>query len=437
MKRVLPILVLVALCLVGAGVLFLLLQEHSRKTTGLNWFESVCGESENEGVSNCAKVIQSPWGMFLRRPTAYWGTAYFLGLTFWFLLVGRPSFERRYWHVVPTLAALAGSAVSVLLIVVTYTKLDSRCPWCLLTHVINFAVFVLTLLLWPRRPASPEADADIEVSALSEPAARRDPSTRQVFAVMLLAIITAGYLWRGVLMARVLPKVLYLSYQSSPRHEILRRLDDLQKTADDPQGHLETIVFSDFECSLCRQLSEVFEKEINPLFDDHLRIVFKHYPLCNECNPYVKTRSNPHVCKAARAAEAARMQGGDEAFWKIHDILFKSADLKSLGEMDYRELAESLNLDPGRFITTMESEEVARRIQEDVELAKSLGIRNTPAVFVGGKRVPQAAHLRVEFWKEMARHFKAVRAPSTSANPRVRDAHAIICASDTRSHGGS
>ena len=163
-------------------------------------------------------------------------------------------------------------------------------------------------------------------------------------------------------MAKGLPKVLYLSYQNSPRREVHCRPDDPQRSANDDRRHLDTVVFSDFDCSLCGRLAEALEKEFNPLFDEHLRIVFKHYPLCSECNPYVKTRSNPDACKAARAAEAARMQGGNDAFWKAHDILFERADRKLLGDLDCRKLAESLNLDPDRFIAIMESEQVARRI---------------------------------------------------------------------------
>jgi protein-disulfide isomerase len=221
-----------------------------------------------------------------------------------------------------------------------------------------------------------------------------------------LAIFAVSYIWQSVLFAKVLPKLMFQSYRNSPRHTIQRRPDDPQKPSDRDPRSLEVVVFSDFECSLCRSLVEKLDREFNPLFDNRLRIVFKHYPLCSECNPYVETRLNPHACKAARAAEAARTQGGNESFWVAHDLLFKKARSKTLSAVDYRKFAETLRLDSDRFVADMGSDETTRRIREDIELGKSLGVTTTPEIFVGGRRVPKAATVEPDFWRTLARAYK-------------------------------
>ena len=388
MQRFMHIATLIVLCLAGTAMSFLLLQEHLHQSTGFEWFDRGCGESDERGATDCDKVIRSPWGTFLHRPIAYWGMVYFSGLGLWFLFVGRPTFERRYWQAVPTLVTLAGAAGSLFFIAVMYGKMESRCLWCLITHGINFAVLGLTLLLWLRRSTASDVAGGVQAVATAIPAGRKHPSLRLVFAVALLAIITGAHFWRGAVIATVLPQTLYLKYQSSPRHEILRRPDELLNAETGDRRFLDMTIMGDFQCTLCREFSRTLETKIKPLLDNRLHVAFKHYPLCSDCNPHVKTQYNPLACDAARAAEAARMQGGPKAFWNAHDLLFEWAQSKRLGEMGFPDLVRSLNLDPDRFAADMGAEQVTRRIQEDVEWAHSLGTRTTPRHAGRGKSSP-------------------------------------------------
>ena len=413
--RFLHVAVLVILCSIGALVSGLLLLEHLPLSAGHGLMAAVCGEGNEGGISNCEAVVHSRWGKILGMPTAFWGTVYFVSLALWFLFIGRPTYEGRCWYVLPLLATLLGAAGSVFFITMMYAQVGHRCAWCLIAHSANFLILVLTVLLRPRRMAPAAMDVTGAPMPAGRPPARPHPSIRLALAVMLLAGLTSVCLAQSVLMARAwvrnettraVAQVMYGLYQDDPARVMEVRADDPQKTAGDDQLHVQTVVFGDFACGHCRRLAEALDREYNPLFDNHLQIVFKHYPLCKECNPHVERQADSHSCRAARAVEAARLQGGNEAFWSAHDLLFEKARAKLLAELDYGELARELELDPDRFIRDMESEQVADRIREDIDLGRSLGVNATPAVYVSGRHIPEVVVTQPSFWRDVARVYE-------------------------------
>jgi len=367
----------------------------------------------------------------LRVPVALLGAIYFSVLAVWFVAIGRVSPARRVWHWAPLGSVSLGLLGSFGFIYVMMTELDAWCPWCLACHVANFAIFVLMVLAYPRRaPAggaeSQGAHSTVGAGAQTSVVESLHPSSRLVGVtglaiggVALAVICFANWLgWQS--RARNLDRqnreykrvvadyledgvAMFRTYQGNPKHDL----------TDRPGSHvrgggthpLHTVIFADFECPHCREVSEFLEQKVQPLFRNSMRIVFKHYPLCSDCNPHVKTKVHPHACEAGRAAEAACLQGGNDAFWKAHDKLF--ADQRNLRGYDYGEFATALGLDRDRLLKDMESELVAARISDDIELAKSLNIEATPRVFVLGREVPAIAVKQMPFWETLAQAYRA------------------------------
>ena len=103
-----------------------------------------------------------------------------------------------------------------------------------------------------------------------------------------------------------------------------------------------------------------------------VRLVVKHAPY-----PY-----RDYAKLAARASLAAAEQG---AFWPMHDLMlqnYRKLDPKSL-----LEYARSLNLDLNRFQKDLDSARFADRVEEDVKLARSLDIYQTPTFVINGRTV--------------------------------------------------
>ena len=135
------------------------------------------------------------------------------------------------------------------------------------------------------------------------------------------------------------------------------------------------VIYADFECPFCAAL-ELRLRELP------LRVVFRHFPVRS---------SHPRAWPAARAAEAAALQG---RFWEMHDALF--ADQGRLEDPHLWERAERLGLDVARFDADRRSEAVEERISGDWRAGVRAGVATTPTLFVGGVRYsgrPDAAVL--------------------------------------------
>jgi protein-disulfide isomerase len=135
--------------------------------------------------------------------------------------------------------------------------------------------------------------------------------------------------------------------------------------------------FGDFECRPCGDLSPILEK-IEQDYGASLRVIFREFPLA----------VHRHALDAARAAEAAGLQG---RFWEMHDLLYHNRFIWPRapdGRTAFGDFAKSLGLDLERFKKDMDSEQVNARIAADRERGASLGVNQTPVVFVNDRQVP-------------------------------------------------
>src|SRR5690606_24896957 len=113
-----------------------------------------------------------------------------------------------------------------------------------------------------------------------------------------------------------------------------------------------------------------------------LRVVFKMWPISTSCNPTAKTDLHPVACDASLAAQAAFMLGGNEAFWKMHDLLFETQSqwkrttkqLESgVPRPDFTSYAVQIGLNPDAFRKAMTSPEALAAVKADIEEGINLG----------------------------------------------------------------
>lgn len=137
--------------------------------------------------------------------------------------------------------------------------------------------------------------------------------------------------------------------------------------------------FGDFQCPPCGILAPTLTRAEHD-FATQLRVVFRNFPLA----------VHKHAQKAARAAEAAGLQG---KFWEMHDVLFrnqplwsKEADVKLL----FMNYAEEIGLDLGRFERDWDGPETRARVEADTARGTSLGVTSTPTIFINDQPLPPA-----------------------------------------------
>jgi protein-disulfide isomerase len=130
------------------------------------------------------------------------------------------------------------------------------------------------------------------------------------------------------------------------------------------------LVYGDYECPYTRAAYRSISR-VEAQLDGGIRFVFRHFPL---------TEIHPHALAAARASEAAALQG---RFWEMHGLLF--AHQHALEGDDLRGYAAELGLDVARFDLDREGPAVLERVERDVRSGEASGeVFGTPTLFIDG-----------------------------------------------------
>ena len=147
-----------------------------------------------------------------------------------------------------------------------------------------------------------------------------------------------------------------------------------------PKAQVTIEEFADFQCPPCASISPILAK-LEHEFPSQMRVVFRNFPL----------QMHNHAAEAARAAEAAGLQG---KFWEMHDLLYRNQTAWSK-EADVRltfiNYAQDLGLDLGRFESDYEGAEVRARVSADQARGTSLGVNRTPTLFINNQPVPPSS----------------------------------------------
>jgi protein-disulfide isomerase len=134
---------------------------------------------------------------------------------------------------------------------------------------------------------------------------------------------------------------------------------------------------SDFQCPYCRQFAvETFPQlEREYIKSGKVRWVFINFPL---------TSVHPH---ASAAAELALCAGKQQAFWRVHDLLFAHqetwAPLKEVGPF-FVSLADSAKLSKPALLACLESPDTRSSVRADAEGASRSGATSTPTFYIEG-----------------------------------------------------
>lgn len=143
-------------------------------------------------------------------------------------------------------------------------------------------------------------------------------------------------------------------------------------------------VFSDFQCPYCRKGERTLE-QLRELYPGQIRTVWFDFPL-----PF-----HDQALPLARAARAARAQGGDAAFWKMHSAIFAVEEsAPRLSRVEVEQAAEELGLDAGAIGKAMQDSSLDARMEQDIKEAERVGVEGTPAFIINGYLIKGAQPLR-------------------------------------------
>ncbi len=176
---------------------------------------------------------------------------------------------------------------------------------------------------------------------------------------------------REALMAN--PEILPEAMQELQRRDMVARIEPLRDELEEPfpgavlgnpDGAITLVEFSDYACGYCRQSLDDVKRLIaaNP----DLRVVIREYPILSAGS-----------ADAARMALAAAQQGRYQQF---HDAMF-AAD--GLSPENIEQAARESGVDIERARAAIDAGNYEGQLQNNVFLARNMGVSGTPAWVVG------------------------------------------------------
>ncbi|MBE7324265.1 thioredoxin domain-containing protein [Nocardioides sp. Y6] len=158
--------------------------------------------------------------------------------------------------------------------------------------------------------------------------------------------------------------------------------DDSRVIGEEGSSEVTVVEFLDFECEACGAAFPIIE-ELREKYDGEVTFVARYFPLPGHFNAE----------RAARAVESAARQGRfEEMYQMMYETQSGWGEQQTPKDEVFRGYAEELGLDMDQFDADYASEQVAQRIQKDVEDGLKLGVQGTPTFYVDGKLLePQSA----------------------------------------------
>lgn len=167
---------------------------------------------------------------------------------------------------------------------------------------------------------------------------------------------------------------------SEPLDHNLINFEDDDPFMGSEDAPVTLIEWSDYECPFCKK----FFKETLPLIKEKyidtgkVKFVYRDFPLDFHKNAY----------PAAIAAECAREQGGDEIYFKYHDLIFENQH--SLNEDSLKQFAVNLELNTAKFNECFDSSRYKDEVTRDFLDGQSVGIGGTPGFLLNGNLISGA-----------------------------------------------
>ena len=197
-----------------------------------------------------------------------------------------------------------------------------------------------------------------KASERQERQARQRRNRNLIFGLVTVAMVVAlGYFaWQST-----------MGGQAIPANEV-----------DDPvlgneAGVIEIVEYGDFGCPACRVWHNMqIREEIVAAYGDNVRFVWRDFPVITANSP--------------KAAEAAQCAGAQGQFWAYHDYLYEQGG--DLSAKSLKRYASDVGLDTVAFDVCLDEGQMADKVRDNENQARSLGLRGTPGFTVNGQLLP-------------------------------------------------
>lgn len=266
-----------------------------------------------------------------------------------------------------------------------------------------------------KKPIAPTDEPVIEPVIEPEVSPEDQPSVMQedtftfkrshFYAVATVLAFAAGVLvgytaWGYNTQTMLVPAQAVVQTGPSPEPRIYKIKTEGHPSFGPADAPIVIVEFSDYQCPYCYKWHVQVYRELLAAYPGKIRFVYRNFPLSFHQNAFA-------------SAEAALCAGDQNAYWKLHDVLFDSqATLNNqagtiLDQATYNQFARDLGLDVTVFEECMTSHKYQQFIIDDANYANNLpadtngepAVGGTPTFFVNGHRLGGA--YPIEYFKQI------------------------------------
>lgn len=142
------------------------------------------------------------------------------------------------------------------------------------------------------------------------------------------------------------------------------------------------VVFSDFQCPMCKAEAEIIHKQITEAFPTQVRIYFRDYPL----------ESLHNWARPAAIAGRCVYKLNPAAFWDYHDWVYENQTYIGLDNLNSKlqEFATAKGIDGMQLSRCIEGKTTDAEVRASLAIGNSLSLNSTPTLFVNGRKIEGA-----------------------------------------------
>ena len=149
---------------------------------------------------------------------------------------------------------------------------------------------------------------------------------------------------------------------------------------------ITVVVFSDFECPVCKEEAQVLRRNITTVFKDKVRLVFKDFPL-EQMHPWAK--------EAALAGRCVYKQSPAK-FWDYYDWVYENQTAIGLDNFGskFQTFATDKGLDGMALGACVEKKGGEADVDRELAEGRALQVQATPTIFLNGRKLEGAVPLQ-------------------------------------------
>lgn len=344
-------------------------------------------------AAECAAVTNHPSAYWFGIPVSHFGFLAYLTLAALAVIRGLRGFnnDRALTYLGWAISGV-GMLLSFYLQYVSLTVIQEKCPYCIASAVVMFALFLLHAWL---------AQVDVKPESPA-PADRLMPVGLALALVVALAAGTTFY--RGQEARPVLGADPARPQQLEPTVEVL--LPDGVNMKGSKDNDVIIVEFADLLCATCQRAYPDVKRVVDAS-NGKISLAYRHFPLYMHKNHRM-------ALPGAVLAEYAATKG---KFWEYIGLAVQIEPTNVTNPAPYLQIIQTLGLSVPEAEQHIKPENLERdplfnKVANDIDTAQKLGVWQTPTFFLIVKGKPIQAYSYKSLMTELEKpEYKALLTP--------------------------